>query len=30
VVFGEEHMDHLCREYLAYYHEERPQSVTRQ
>jgi putative transposase len=24
VVFGERHMDHLCREYLAYYHAERP------
>ncbi len=24
VVFGERHMDHLCREYLTYYHEERP------
>ena len=24
VIFGEGHMDHLCREYLAHYHEERP------
>lgn len=24
VVFGEQHLDHLCAEYLAYYHEERP------
>jgi putative transposase len=24
VIFGEKHMDHLCQEYLAYYHEERP------
>jgi putative transposase len=24
VIFGERHMDHLCAEYLAHYHEERP------
>jgi putative transposase len=24
VVFGEQHLNHLCAEYLAYYHEERP------
>jgi hypothetical protein len=24
VVFGLRHMDVLCREYLAYYHQERP------
>lgn len=24
VIFGEKHMDHVCREYLAHYHEERP------
>jgi putative transposase len=24
VIFGERHMDSLCAEYLAYYHEERP------
>jgi putative transposase len=24
VVFGEQHLNHLCQEYLAYYHEERP------
>jgi putative transposase len=23
-VFGEQHLNHLCQEYLAYYHEERP------
>ena len=24
VIFGEQHMDHVCQEYLAHYHEERP------
>jgi putative transposase len=24
VIFGEQHMDHVCREYLAHYHDERP------
>jgi putative transposase len=24
IVFGEQHLDHLCVEYLAHYHEERP------
>lgn len=24
VVFGEQHLDHLCSEYVAHYHEERP------
>ena len=24
VAFGEKHLEHLCSEYLAYYHEERP------
>jgi putative transposase len=24
IVFGREHLDHLNREYLAYYHQERP------
>ncbi len=24
VIFGEQHMDHVCREYLAHYHNERP------
>jgi putative transposase len=24
IAFGTMHLDHLCREYLAYYHEERP------
>jgi putative transposase len=24
VIFGEQHMDHVCAEYLAYYHTERP------
>lgn len=24
VVFGEQHLDHLCAEYVAHYHEERP------
>ena len=24
VIFGERHMDHLCADYLAHYHEERP------
>jgi len=24
IVFGQPHMDHLCREFLAHYHEERP------
>jgi putative transposase len=24
VVFGTQHLDHLCKEYLAYYHAERP------
>jgi putative transposase len=24
VIFGEQHMDHVCQEYSAYYHEERP------
>lgn len=28
VIFGEQHLDHVCREYLAHYLEERPhQSV---
>jgi putative transposase len=24
IVFGEKHLDHLCAEYLAHYHQERP------
>ena len=24
VVFGTQHLDHLCREYLAFYHQDRP------
>ena len=24
IIFGERHMTHLCQEYLAYYHEDRP------
>jgi putative transposase len=24
IAFGTQHLDHLCREYLAFYHEERP------
>jgi hypothetical protein len=24
VIFGEQHMAHVCQEYLAHYHEERP------
>lgn len=24
VIFGEQHMDHMCAEYLAHYHDERP------
>ncbi len=24
VIFGEQHMDYVCQEYLAHYHEERP------
>jgi putative transposase len=24
LVFGEQHLDHLCAEYLTYYHQERP------
>lgn len=24
VIFGEQHKDHVCQEYLAHYHEERP------
>jgi putative transposase len=24
VIFGESHMDHVCKEYLEYYHTERP------
>jgi putative transposase len=24
VIFREQHMDHVCSDYLAYYHEERP------
>src|SRR5690606_34714719 len=24
LIFGTQHMDHLCTEYLAHYHEERP------
>lgn len=24
VIFGEQHMDHVCAEYTAHYHEERP------
>jgi len=24
VIFGPKHMDHLCREYLEYYHQDRP------
>jgi putative transposase len=24
VIFGEKHLNHLCQEYLAYYHHERP------
>jgi putative transposase len=24
VILGEQHMDHVCQEYLAHYHEERP------
>ncbi|HEX5106396.1 MAG TPA: integrase core domain-containing protein, partial [Pirellulaceae bacterium] len=24
VIFGEKHFNHLCAEYLAHYHEERP------
>jgi putative transposase len=24
VILGEQHMDHVCQEYLKHYHEERP------
>ena len=24
VIFGEQHMDHVCAEFMAHYHEERP------
>lgn len=24
MIFGEQHMDHACQEYLAHYHKERP------
>jgi hypothetical protein len=29
VIFGEQHMDHVCREYLAHYHDERPHQSLR-
>ncbi len=24
VIFGEQHMDHICKEFLTYYHDDRP------